>query len=64
MVLKPLGFLLAGLAIGDVLARFLNPLARRRGRNQTAVEFPPASEAEREWRLRIAGVGGTSRTAP
>jgi hypothetical protein len=61
---KPLGFLLAGLAIGDVLARSLNRLTWRDGRNEIAVEFPPGSEAEREWRLRVAGVGGTSRTAP
>jgi hypothetical protein len=63
-VFKPLGFLLAGLAIGYVLARSLNRVARRDGRAKIAVEFPPASEAEREWRLRVSGVGGTSRTAP
>jgi hypothetical protein len=61
---KPLGFLLAGLAIGYVLARSLNRLAWRSGANGTAVEYLLGSGAEREWRLRVAGVGGTSRTAP
>jgi hypothetical protein len=63
-VLNAVGFLLAGLGIGYVLARCLNRLTWREGRNEMAVEFPPASEAEREWRLRVSGVGGTSRTAP
>ena len=63
-VFKPLGLLLAGLAIGYVLARALNRLTWRNGRNEIAVDFRPRSEAEREWRLRVSGVGGTSRTAP
>jgi hypothetical protein len=63
-VFKPLGFLLGGLAIGYVLARSLNRLTWRNGRNEIAVDFPPGSEAERQWRLRVSGVGGTSRTAP
>ena len=63
-VFKPLGFLFAGLAIGYVLARSLKRPTWRNGRKEVAVEFPPGSEAEREWRLRVSGVGGTSRTAP
>jgi hypothetical protein len=63
-VLNPLGFLLAGLAIGHVLARSLNRLTWRDERIEVDVAFPPGSAAEREWRLRVSGVGGTSRTAP
>jgi hypothetical protein len=62
-VLIPLGFLLAGLTIGYVLARSRNPLTWRDGRNEMAVDFPPGSEAERQWRLRVSGLDGTSRTA-
>ncbi len=62
-VLNPLGFLLAGLAIGSIVARALNRLTWRDGRNQMAVDFPPGSEAERQWRLRVSGLEGTSRTA-
>ena len=62
-VFKPLGFLLAGVAIGDVLTRLLNRLARPNGRNEMAVDFPPGSAAERAWRVRISGLDGTSRTA-
>ena len=63
-VFKPLGFLPAGLAIGYVLARSLNRLTWRNERNEIAGDFPPGSEAEREWRLRVSGLEGTSRTAP
>jgi hypothetical protein len=63
IVLNPLGFLLAGLAIGYVLAPPLTRLARQDGRNEMAVDFPPGSEAERQWRLRVSGLEGTSRTA-
>ena len=62
-VFKPLGFLPAGLAIGYVLARSLNRLTWRNERNEIAVDFPPGSEAEREWRLRVSGLEGTSPTA-
>ena len=62
-VSKSLGFLLAGLAIAYVFARSLNRRTQRDGRNETAVEVPPHSEAEREWRLRVSGLTGTSRTA-
>jgi hypothetical protein len=62
-VLNPLGFLFAGLAIGYVLAPALNRLTRRDGRNEMAVDFPPGSEAERQWRLRVSGLVGTSRIA-
>jgi hypothetical protein len=62
-VLNPLGFLFAGLAIGYVLARSLNRLTRRNERNEIVVDFPPGSEAEREWRLHVSGLEGTSRTA-
>jgi len=62
-VFNPLGFLLAGLAIGYVLARSLNRLTWRGRRNEIAVDFPPGSEAERQWRLRVSGLEGTSRTA-
>jgi hypothetical protein len=62
-VLNPLGFLFAGLAIGYVLAPPLNRLTRRDGRNETAVDLPPGSEAERQWRLRVSGLVGTSRIA-
>ena len=62
-VLNPFGFLLAGLAIGYVLARPLNRLTWQDGRNEMAVDFPPGSEAEREWRLRVSGLEGTSPTA-
>ena len=58
-----LGFILAGLAIGYLLARSLNRLTRLDGRNEMAVDFPPGSEAEREWRLRVSGLAGTSPTA-
>jgi hypothetical protein len=58
-----LGFILAGLAIGYVLARSSNRLTWWDGRNETAVDFPPVSEAEREWRLRVSGLAGTSPTA-
>jgi hypothetical protein len=59
-VLNPLGFLLAGVAIGYVLVRSLNRLTRR---NEIVVDLPPGSEAEREWRLAVSGLEGTSRTA-
>lgn len=62
-VLNPLGFLLAGVAIGYVLARPMNRLTRQEGRYEMAVDFPPRSEAETEWRLRVSGLEGTSRTA-
>jgi hypothetical protein len=62
-VFKPLGLFLAGLAIGHVLARSLNRLTWRNGRNEVAVDFPPGSDAERQWRLRVSGLEGTSRTA-
>jgi hypothetical protein len=58
-----LGFIVAGLAIGYVLARSLNRLTWRDGRNEMGVGFPPGSEAEREWRLRVSGLAGTSPTA-
>ena len=58
-----LGFILAGLAIGYVLARSLKRLTWRDGRNEMGVDFPPGSEAEREWRLRVSGLAGTSPTA-
>ena len=58
-----LGFIVAGLAIGYVLARSLNRLTRRDGRNEMAVDFPPGSDAEREWRLQVSGLAGTSPTA-
>jgi hypothetical protein len=62
-VLNPLGFLLAALAIGYVLVRSLNRLTGRDGRNEIGVDFPPGSEAERQWRLRVSGLEGTSPTA-
>ena len=62
-VLNLLGLLLAGLAIGFVLASLLERLTRRDGRNEMALDFPPRSEAEREWRLRISGLEGTSPLA-
>jgi len=62
-VLNPLGFILAGVAIGHVLVRSLNRLTGRDGRNEMAVDFPPGSEAERQSRLRVSGLEGTSRTA-
>jgi hypothetical protein len=62
-VLNPLGFLLAGLAIGYVLARSLNGRTWRDGRKEIAADFPPGSGAEREWRLAVSGLEGTSRTA-
>jgi len=62
-VLNPLGFLLAGLAIGYVLARPLNRLTWRDGENQIAIDIPPGSEAERQWRLHVSGLEGTARTA-
>jgi hypothetical protein len=62
-VFNPLGFLLAGLAIGYLLARSLNRLTWRDGQNEMAVDFPPGSEAERQWRLAVSGLEGTSRTA-
>jgi hypothetical protein len=62
-VLIALGFIGAGLAIGYVLARSLNRLTWRDRRNEMAVDFPPGSEAERQWRLRVSGLEGTSRTA-
>ena len=61
-LVNPLGFLLAGLAIGYVLARPLKRLTQKDGRNEMAVGVP-RSEAEREWRLRVSGLEGTSRTA-
>ena len=63
IVVNPLGFLLAGLAIGYVLARPLNRLTQQDGRNEMAVDVPPGSEAERQWRVRVSGLDGTSRTA-
>jgi hypothetical protein len=62
-VLNQLGFLLAGVAIGYILAPLLNRLTPPDGRNEMALDFPPGSEAEREWRLRVSGLEGTSRTA-
>ena len=62
-VLNPLGFLLAGVAIGYVIVRSLNRLTRRDGRNEIVVDLPPGSVAEREWRLAVSGLEGTSRTA-
>jgi hypothetical protein len=62
-VRNPLGFLLAGLAIGYLLARPLSQLIGERGRNEIAVDFPPGSEREKQWRLRRSGLEGTSRTA-
>ena len=62
-IFKQLGILLAGLAIGYVLARSLNRLTWWNERNEIAVDFPPGSEAEREWRLRVSGLEGTARTA-
>lgn len=62
-VVSLLGFLLAGLAIGYVLAPLLNRLTRRDGRSEIAVDFPPGSEAERQWRVQVSGLDGTSRTA-
>jgi len=62
-IFKPLGFLLVGLAIGYVLARSLNRLTWRNERNEIAVDVPPGSEAERQWRVRVSGLEGTSRTA-
>jgi hypothetical protein len=53
----------AGLAIGYVFARSLNRLTGRDGRNEMAVDVPPGSEAERQWRARVSGLEGTSRTA-
>jgi hypothetical protein len=61
-VSNPLGFVLAGVAIGYVLARRLNRLTSD-GQNEIVDGFPPGSEAEREWRLRVSGLEGTSRTA-
>jgi hypothetical protein len=57
-VLNPLGSLLAGLAIGYLLAPFLNRLMWRNGRKGMAVDLPPGSEAEKEWRVRVAGLDG------
>ena len=62
-VLNPLAFLLTGLAFGYVLAPLLNRLTQQDGRNEMAVDFAPGSEAERQWRLRVSGLEGTSRTA-
>jgi len=62
-VFNALRFLLAGLAIGHVLARSLNRLTSRDGQDETAVDLPPGSEAERQWRLAVSGLEGTSRTA-
>jgi hypothetical protein len=62
-VLNPLGFLLVGVAIGYILVRSLNRVTGRDGRNEIGVDFPPGSEAEREWRLRVSGLEGTSPTA-
>jgi hypothetical protein len=62
-VVNPLGLFLAGLAIGYVLTRPLNRLTRQDGRNEMAVDFPPVSERERQWRVRVSGLEGTSRTA-
>jgi hypothetical protein len=61
--LNLLGFLLAGLAIGYVLAPLLNRLTWRNRRSEIAVDFPPGSEAERRWRVQVSGLDGTSRTA-
>ena len=61
-LLNPLGFLLAAVAIGYVLARRLNRLTSN-GQNEIVDGIPPDSEAEREWRLRVSGLEGTSRTA-
>jgi hypothetical protein len=61
--LNPLAFLLAGVAIGYVLVRSLNRLTWQDGRNEMVGDVPPDSEAEREWRVRVSGLDGTSRTA-
>jgi hypothetical protein len=63
-ILHPLGFLLVGLAIGYVLARCLYRLTLRDVCIEAEVDFPPGSEAERQWRLHVSGLGGTSGTAP
>jgi len=63
IVFNPLGFLLVGVAIGYVLVRSLDRLPGRDVRNEIGVDFPPGSEAEREWRLRVSGLEGTSPTA-
>ena len=60
---KALGFMLAGLAIGYLLARSLNRLTWWDGRNEKPVDFPPGSAAEIQWRLRVSGLAGTSPTA-
>jgi hypothetical protein len=62
-VLNPLGFLFAGLAIGYVLASLLDRLTWQDGRNEMVGGVPTDSEAEREWRVRVSGLDGTSRTA-
>jgi hypothetical protein len=62
-VLNVLGFLIAGLAIGYVLASLLDRLTRRDGQNEMALDFPPGSDAEREWRRRVSGLEGTSPLA-
>jgi hypothetical protein len=56
-VLNQLGFLLTGLAIGYVFAPLLNRLERQDGRNEIAVDFPPGSVVERQWRLQVSGLG-------
>jgi hypothetical protein len=62
-VLNPLGSLLAGVTIGYVLVRSLNRLIWRDERNEITVDSTPGSEAERDWRLAVSGLEGTSRTA-
>jgi hypothetical protein len=62
-VVGSLGFLVGGLVVGYVLAGRLNRLAWQKGRNEMAVDFPPGSEREKQWRLRLSGLEGTSRTA-
>jgi hypothetical protein len=65
-ILNSLGFLVAGLAVGYVLARSLNRLTRQDEWTDIEVEvdFPPGSEAEREWRLHVSGLGGTVPNGP
>ena len=47
--------ILARLTIGFVLARSLNRLTWLDGLNEMAVDLPPGSEAERQWRCKSPG---------